>query len=258
MSHIICINCNETGHMFKQCQQPITSYGVLGYRRNKRTKELEFLLVQRKDTIGYVDFLRGKFDESTLKILFEEMTPREHNKLLTTPFNMLWDNLWMHHRSKLYTNEYNYAKQKFYSVDIANIINNSNPKWEIQEFCIPKGRKNNKESTNDCAIREFTEETGYSKENIINFYKDSYLQEQFLGSNGVMYRHIYILALIDDMYVPRINKKNISQAGEIRAIKWFKFRECLNVFREYSHTKRNLIYSARNIIKNNPNFKEFN
>ena len=35
--------------------------------------------------------------------------------------------------------------------------------WTEQEWGFPKGRRNFQEKDYDCAIREFTEETGYSK-----------------------------------------------------------------------------------------------
>lgn len=253
MPPIICINCTEAGHMFKDCKHPIISYGVLGFRKNKESDNIEYLLVQRKDTIGYVDFLRGKFNrkisrEENYKTLLEEMTTEEKTRLITLPFNKLWDDLWYNHRSRMYINDYNNAKRKFYNIDIYNMVKNTINSWSEQEFCIPKGRKNNKELSFNCAIREFTEETGYKRSNILIYNTENTLEECFLGSNGIMYKHVYILARINDEEPPKINKDNISQVGEIRSVKWFSFKDCINTFRDYETTKRNVLYQARNII----------
>lgn len=252
MSRIICINCNEQGHMFKDCPQPIISYGILGFKKNKITNEVNFLLIQRKDTIGYIDFIKGKLPkklsrELSYKTLVEEMIYKEKMEILSKPFNKLWSNLWSNHKSKLYINEYRSAKNKFYMVDIYNMITNTPTKWIHQEYCIPKGRKNSKESPIDCAIREFTEETGYNLGNIKKL-SDFWLEELFLGSNGITYKHLYLLAEIDDAEVPRINKENISQAGEVRQVKWFNFKQSINIFRDYQATKRDVMYKAKNYI----------
>lgn len=253
MSPIVCINCDEVGHMFKDCKHPIISYGVLGFRKNMFTKQIEFLLIQRKDTIGYIDFIKGKITrklnkQQCYKILIEEMIDKEKNEILNKPFNQLWNQLWSNHKSKLYINEYRNAKKKFYNIDVFNMIKNTKTSWDKQEFCIPKGRKNNKESPLNCAIREFTEETGYTCSNIIKYFQDYWLEECFLGSNGIIYKHLYLLAEIDQDNPPRINKNNISQAGEVRLVKWFNFKECINLFRDYEYSKRDVLYQARNII----------
>ena len=56
----LCNNCGNYGHLFYNCKKPITSIGIICFRYNLENK-IEFLLVQRKDTLGYVDFLRGKY-----------------------------------------------------------------------------------------------------------------------------------------------------------------------------------------------------
>lgn len=264
MKQIICINCEEKGHMFRDCMKPIISYGVLAFRKNKKTKDIEYLMVQRKDTIGFIDFLRGKIckkfsEEYSYKTLIEEMTIDEKNKILTKPFNELWDTLWMNNKAKLYTNEYQNAKNKFYNLDILNMVKSTDSKWNSQEFCIPKGRKNRSENSFSCALREFCEETGYSRKNILFCSKNFCLSEYFLGSNGTTYKHIYLIAQMDNSEIPEINYNNISQSGEIRMVKWFNFKNCINSFREYMHTKRNIIYKSIPIINDilHGNYNEY-
>ena len=55
----VCNNCGKQGHMFYQCRLPITSYGIIVF---KNTLEgLKFLMIRRKDSFGYIDFIRGKY-----------------------------------------------------------------------------------------------------------------------------------------------------------------------------------------------------
>ena len=57
---INCNNCGKYGHNYNQCTVPITSYGVIAFRMNKQ-KIPEYLMICRKDTLGYIDFMRGKY-----------------------------------------------------------------------------------------------------------------------------------------------------------------------------------------------------
>ena len=58
----LCNNCQNYGHLYYNCKRPITSLGVICYR--KYNDKIEYLIVQRKDSHGYVDFLRGKYNEN--------------------------------------------------------------------------------------------------------------------------------------------------------------------------------------------------
>ena len=92
------------------------------------------------------------------------------------------------------------------------------------------GRRNYLESDINCAIREFTEETGLTSnefdiiKNIIPF------EEIFMGSNFKSYKHKYYLAYIKD-----INYINLEyQKSEVSDIGWFDASECKNKIRPYN------------------------
>ena len=81
---ILCNNCGNNVHLFYNCRKPITSFGILCYRINLQN-EIEYLLVQRKDSLGYVDLLRGKYNETNdfqLKNIINEMTREEQYNIL--------------------------------------------------------------------------------------------------------------------------------------------------------------------------------
>ncbi len=244
-----CINCDKIGHCSKKCKFPILSYGILLYKTTR--KDIEFLLVQRKDTIGYIDFIRGNYSNSiSCENLIHEMINEEKNKIISNTFDSLWNDLWINHSSKIYRKEYEYSKRKFYSKDILNLVNDIPSKWKTQEFCIPKGRKNIKETDIHCAIREFNEETGYKLEDIEIISPVKQFEEVFIGSDGIYYKHIYYLAkLKSDKIISKEEIKNVYSKGEVRDVKWFDYRQAMNTFRNYENSKRSLIYSANKYIR---------
>jgi 8-oxo-dGTP pyrophosphatase MutT (NUDIX family) len=298
--NVYCVNCGEKGHVVKECTGPITSFGILAFKivnnqeeeifdKNIRLENLinkyyyqsfgntsnsitsnilpypkiKFLMIQRKDTMGYIDFVRGKYPEdnevmkkSLLNICLEEMTYKEKQNLLTKSFDTIWNDLWVNHESKCFKNEYELAKKKFSELDIPNLISNSNTYFEFQEFGFPKGRRNMKETNIACAEREFFEETGYDKSSYDFIKNYPIIYEEFVGTNGVKYRHIYYLVKMkDDVLPPKIDNSNVIQTGEVQNIGWFSFDECMTLIRPYDKAKKNMINRVYNDLqKMNHNF----
>jgi hypothetical protein len=59
MNESYCNNCGKQGHLYHQCKMPITSIGLITFRIYN--DEIQYLMICRKDTLGYIDFLRGKY-----------------------------------------------------------------------------------------------------------------------------------------------------------------------------------------------------
>jgi ADP-ribose pyrophosphatase YjhB (NUDIX family) len=103
----VCNNCGKQGHTFKQCKNPITSFGVIVFRINP-LQQREYLMIRRKDTLGYIDFMRGKYSASNQKYIFnmiEQMTIQEKYKLKKYTFDELWHDLWIEEQSLLSTED---------------------------------------------------------------------------------------------------------------------------------------------------------
>ena len=84
-----CNNCGKNGHMFHQCKLPIISIGIIAFRM--RNAVPEYLMIRRKDTFGYIDYMRGKYainDHDYLKNMLNQMTLDEKHRLLTVDFNV--------------------------------------------------------------------------------------------------------------------------------------------------------------------------
>ena len=110
-----CNNCGKNGHLFHQCKNPITSIGIIAYTMDNNNN-IEYLMIRRKDSLGYVDFMRGKyplFNKRYLLNIIEEMTNEEKIKLLNYDFDHLWKELWGDYIGIQYRNEEKISKEKF-------------------------------------------------------------------------------------------------------------------------------------------------
>ena len=286
--NVNCVNCGEKGHVVKDCDGPITSFGILAFKvvnnpldeigdKNKELEEIiksikttdddkkrqkiKFLMIQRKDTMGYIDFIRGKYPDDKveknklIKILLNEMTEKEKGNLKDKTFDTIWKELWLNHDSKCFKNEYELAKKKYESLDIIELAKSPST-FNFQEFGFPKGRRNMKETNIACAEREFYEETGYDKNSYVFIKNYPTIHEEFVGTNGVQYRHIYYLVKMkDDITAPRIDHSNIVQTGEVQNIGWFTYDECMALIRPYDIAKKDMIKKVYNdLVEMNDNY----
>ena len=95
---------------------PITSTGIIAFRKSANTSKLEYLMIRRKDTLGFVDFMRGKYPihcKRYLMNIINEMTQNEKEKLLTNSFNQLWNELWGGNIGIQYRGEEKISRDKF-------------------------------------------------------------------------------------------------------------------------------------------------
>lgn len=282
-----CVNCGKEGHIYKQCTEPITSFGIIAIKRNVdadsssdrydrydrykcskhechtpddtvgilhesreqiESDKIVYLMVQRKDTMGFIDFVRGKYPEDdpveqerVLSTYLEEMTCEERLKLSQETFQDLWDILWINKLSMLYINEYVEAKRKFEKLEVSKLLESTECKWTEQEYGFPKGRKNMYESNLECAKREFKEESGYTSDQF-RIISDKPWEEIFVGTNGITYRHVYYIAEIASHVThPKIPLDDVKLAGEISNIGWFTYDQCMKLIRPYDQAKKDLL-----------------
>ena len=113
-----CNNCGSKNHTFNKCVEPITSIGIIAFHLSE--KGIKYLMIQRKDTLGFVDFIRGKYNIKNLQYLlniFNEMTVQEKTMLKLCTFQQLWDHMWNYRNiSVRYKNEMEHSKKKFESL----------------------------------------------------------------------------------------------------------------------------------------------
>jgi 8-oxo-dGTP pyrophosphatase MutT (NUDIX family) len=247
--YLFCNNCGNAGHLYQKCRMPILSMGVIAYR--KVNNKYEYLMIRRRNSLGYVDFIRGKYalnNELYLQKIVEVMTVQEINDIQTEPFEKLWDDLWRENKHQ-YVNEYLTAKEKHSKlkrgyhlmdtfISLATILRKKTSIWIEPEWGFPKGRRNYKENDYSCAIREWEEETGYNR-NLIDVINNivPYI-EIFLGTNNKSYKYKYFIARFKDSHniVPTDYEET-----EVSLVKWCNYAECISLIRPYSPEKKETI-----------------
>jgi 8-oxo-dGTP pyrophosphatase MutT (NUDIX family) len=255
-----CRNCGINGHLYKDCIHPIMSFGIICYDIDENNK-IRYLMIQRKDSLSFMEFIRGKYNTSDIvyiKQLISAMTSNEKLLIVKKSFDDIWNYAWYQNNSSniKHTTEYIESKHKFEYLNSNNLINNilhsaHNIIDQEQEWGFPKGRRKLKENDLDCAIREFCEETRLIsddieiKEDIVPF------EEIFFGTNNVLYKHTYYIAKIKNSNVPIFIDYNcIEQIREVRALMWFSFEEVLNHIKAYNIERHEIIKETDKIIKN--------
>ncbi len=254
-----CNNCGKIGHLFHQCKIPITSIGVIIFRKIKN--DYEVLLIKRKDSLSFVDFMRGKYNLEDKKYIintFEKMTINERNKILNSDFHNLWNYLWGVKIANQYKNEEKISYLKFNKlkegykindelINLENIISQCNSIYNEPEWGFPKGRRNYQEKDIMCALREFEEETGYNKNDIAILSNIIPLEEIFTGSNYKSYKHKYFLGFMNNNNIPT----SIFQTYEISKIEWVNLNNADHYLRDYNIEKKNILIELNNLLKTN-------
>lgn len=250
---VICLNCGEHGHKSVKCSKNIRSYGIILFKQ-RLDGELVFLLVQRRDTIGYVDLMRGNYidvNDPMLSMHFREMLDEEKERLLNFSFEENSNRLWINKRSHFYKLEYENSKKKFATLNLKDLIEKNKSIYTYQSYGFPKGRRHNIHETEiECAIREFSEESNYSEQDI-EVYPNFYVSEIFNGSDGITYEQIYWVAKCISDKDPMIDPLNLEQVGEIRQVGWYTKNEAdLLFYPDHTEKKRilNEVYTQLKFI----------
>ena len=250
--YMFCNNCGKQGHLFHRCKKPISSIGIIAFRKSQKYEnKFEYLMICRKDSLGYVDFMRGKYplhSEFYIQNIIDEMTNNEKQDLLKYNFKTLWNNLWGNFVGCQYRGEEKVSSEKFQKMklggSLSDLIDNSKTSWESPEWGFPKGRSNHQENDLACALREFQEETGYIKDQLDIIHNLMPFEEIFTGSNMKSYKHKYFIAYMEP------DKKSINnfQLSEVSKVGWFTLEESLEMIRPYNLEKRQVIQNIDNVL----------
>ena len=303
-----CNNCHKYGHSYHQCKMPITSYGLIVFRKrptdnmnasNLDTSIIEYLLIRRRDTLGFIDFMRGKYsvyDKSYIVNMIVQMTVDEKQRILTQPFGNIWRELWGGEPGNLnvqYRNEEQISRDKFNTLRSGVLLkhdfytletlvqttmqdhsptqvvspcsgnssnaylcesgllhknnNNNTSVWEYAEWGFPKGRRNYQEKDYDCAVREFCEETGYTRsaDKLVSIQNIMPFEEIFMGSNYKSYKHKYYLTYMP--YEESIRECAV-QSSEVSCAEWKTYEDCMASIRHYNVEKKRVLENVHQTI----------
>jgi 8-oxo-dGTP pyrophosphatase MutT (NUDIX family) len=266
-----CSNCHKEGHLFRTCPQPITSYGIIAVKYENNIDSpwklfcephvhiagshtigtLKLLLICRRDSLSFIEFVRGKYvtsDIPYLKDLFKGMTIAEHAKVKALPFEQLWKSLW---GSAAHTHKADYenSNRKYHQLNVMQLVEENPTSWTEPEWGFPKGRKNLNETDLQCAMREFQEETNLSRHSISLLQNVQPIIESFVGSNGVSYCHKYMIALCNPTQTVALTSLNPDMCREIGQIGWFTVEEALAKLRPGNKTKQDILNHIAHLFR---------
>jgi len=275
MNNSICSNCGITGHSYKSCLAPVSSYGLIAFRvigetqANRLVREqksltgyegqkVQFLLIQRKDSIGYVEIIRGKYkldDTVYIKAQITGMTEIERNRVINLPFETLWTDMWgSNTNGKQFTNEFDQSRRKFQQLKdggfLTQYVSEAAPPFATPEWGFPKGRRNPREDNLSCAMREFNEETGLRPHQYKIVENMEPIRETFFGNNHVHYTHVYYLAYCTPELEVVMKKNDNHMVREVSDIRWASLEEALTLIRPENVEKRDILLRAATILRN--------
>ena len=239
-----CNNCGKKGHISRNCSEPITSYGVLLLTDIETIPKI--VMIQRKDSLCYIEIIRGKYDiydTKKLKLLLDRISNSELENIKNLEFDTLWKKLWLIKdiNETKYMKEYNNSKSLYqmlkYDIEINDYLKNKISEFEMSEWEFPKGKKNKNEKNYQCAMRELEEETNIKSTDYELIENVLPIIENFIGENDIRYRNIYYIGVCKNTENIRINKDNIHQKNEIQDVKILTKEMANNLLRKYNNTK---------------------
>ena len=245
-----CNNCGGRGHIFKTCKDPITSCGILLLRGVFEPmtlpidpKQVSVLMVRRKDSMAYMEFIRGKYspsDTNYIQRLMKHMTKQEQEQIRKEDFDTLWTKLWGVGRDT-HSTEYFLAKDHYEMIQRIQLLNEAPSVFTDPEWGFPKGRRSKGESDLECAIREFWEETNIASEAYVVLPSLSFT-EIFTGTNDIKYKHIYFVALLkDSSLLPNEKALTSVQRREVSEVGWKTLKDAKEITRPHYIERKKIL-----------------
>lgn len=242
------------------------SVGIALCKFNEEKQRIEMVMVKKRCTYYFTLFILGSYrmgDNKRLLHLFSRMTPEEKLVVLTFNFETMWNHHWQTHNNNPKFNRKKIADFSFYTAkknkfdkliaddngkrirSLISISRNSSLIWEI-----PKGRKIfDHENDIECAVREFQEETGISKESykIVPEIKPFKTTER---DGDTYYISTYYVAIPVKHIKLRIDFDMLDQICEIIDIRWISSEEVDLLNSHQNKTIKHIARVANKKIKN--------
>lgn len=283
--HIVCSNCNGKGHFFKDCKKPILSYGMLAWTLRATTSagveglkaafanmtdreaikqdpsafieqlralyrtsqyELQVCLIQRRHTISFEAFVRGKYsNESELDIHRERMTVTERDSIKAGNWDALYDEVMSDKDIRYIEKEKRKARSMFDAINVQEFFQHTTTSFTEPSWEFPKGRRFVNESDMDCALREFEEETNIPIADVVTYNPESWCVEEFCGTNQKTYRNKYYIGLVHPFTSgPFVDDTNPSQTSEVKNVAWYSLQSAMNVLHSYCVEKKEALQQS--------------
>jgi 8-oxo-dGTP pyrophosphatase MutT (NUDIX family) len=230
----------------------LTSYGLVIYTICQ--DQTMFLLTRRRDTFSYECILRGMYTPELLIEYVSNTTPDERRRLLSYEFDDLWKDLWVSTRRRLYRTELRKAKECWtQNISYIRKLVETAPREGKDIWDFPKGRRFVEETTHECALREFEEETTLSKDLVKIVNEAGCYEDNYQGTDHKMYRCVYYLGFIpngttiDIIYQPCPYKmRDPYISDEVMDIRWVNYSTAMDMI---TPTRRAVLERAYDFLQ---------
>lgn len=272
-----CINCGKAGHSRFKCFEPFTSYGVvlfhsaaplqlakidkkINVRASNKTnysllprvaalaERVRFLVVRKKHSYSFLEFVLGRYEPDDLEglgSLFEHLTLPELDTIERGTYDhcaQLCGVGALHYESS--KAKFARVKQSPHFAKLRQLVHYAEPEWGF-----PKGRKTPGEDNLQCALREFVEETDLRPEDLQLLDRVLPLAENYVGTDGHNYRHVYYLA--QAAAAPARLHYALPDSVETSEVRWITVAEMHQCFRPYQREKRHILAELALFILHN-------
>jgi 8-oxo-dGTP pyrophosphatase MutT (NUDIX family) len=207
------------------------SFGIILVRINPETFRSEAVLVRGRYSYEYAEFIHGNYpDKRAACELLDAMSMEERLDIYSLNFNQMWYRVWLMSGRREFFNK-KFAKfwttwMRDDSGDyLRQLIRSSrshpggNSRWEF-----PKGRRASfHEPALSCAIREFEEETGISKQDYLVLPECKHRIS--FTHMGTRYNYIYYVAVARRDLEPQINLRTLNQVSEVSEVRWMNIEQ---------------------------------
>lgn len=221
-----------------------TSYGVCCTRYNDILNNYEILLVNKRLSYSFIEFINGNYTLKNVRNLFNTMTVEEKNIILSIRYEFIYYYAYLSlekdipiNRYQIYQINKKYYEKTFTKKILEELISGTNSIETIWEF--PKGRAHFNESPISAAQREFSEETGI---NNINFYEDEppdvcvmdkiykyvLYHANYEGSTHFSYKYNTEIASVK--WINFNNARKILKSVELKKI----LKNCMKIAKKYN------------------------
>ena len=246
----------------------------------------EVLLIRKRYSHAFAAFVFGQYNANSsqhLIKLFSGMTTAEKLDILSMDFNILWYRIWLKFPGRVPAEEYSrdnwlqiYKKKtllnhihekparsmcelyvlKKAKYESSFLVDNGGRLMSLMRRAkkskdalweIPKGRVMAGESTIECAIREFEEETGASRK-MVNLVCDAAAFVDEIKDMGVTYRSTYYAGIANTVFEPSIDISSATQMVEVDRVNWVSVNE-LRFLNVAPTTRRHLGHILK-VVKN--------
>lgn len=269
---LYCLNCNKKGHSYKHCRFPVNSYGCVNFKMCS-DNQIRYLMIQKRHSHVYPELLRRKYNEFNfnykyLTQLIVNMPETDRYYILNYDFDYLWTHYWQWKKKnesvKFVHDGYEDCKYKFnllkkgHNFPIYGWLTFKSlfeqfpatylePDWEF-----PKGRREEGETDQQCAIRECEEETRLL---ITTDYKlflhVKPFQEKYIGINEINYCNSYYLGeLTNTNKFLYFDPNQSEQNNEIRKIGWFTSNEITQLDNFSSKHRSKMLSDINRLVVN--------